>query len=44
MKIKDIVFIALVIYILTLINWDKETIKAIITGIVVTYLVMRRIG
>lgn len=42
MKIRDIIFLILIIYIITLISWDKEAVKAIVTGIVATYYVMRR--
>lgn len=44
MKIKDILFIILAIYVLSVIEFDKNAFKALITGAVITYCVMRRLG
>lgn len=42
MKIKDIIFVILVAYTFTLIDFDREVVKGLITGGVITYYLMRR--
>lgn len=42
MKLKDILFAVAVIWALTFIDFDKEALKALVTGAVTSYYLTRR--